>query len=398
MLTLLAAFARPPEPQLYAWPTDVGQERRLVLAATLPDRPEGSTLVFDLASKGAKHEVACRWTATEVICGFTPLAPRCASCETSLVAPLGIPTELGGARLFAGLRADPSPARLKKAARRRRSRDVPDAPGEVVLSPVEALVLELPASWLGEAGPLEVGARLVERTWSEGVLRAASVDPSTCEGAVRVTVEPDPWSPGDDLVALLYGNGVVFARRPEIVLPSTEVRGTQVGLWGDHPTCALTGATGEVLACGPVTIAAHVTPLCDTPVHDELLAAFGRPVLPRTPTQLDLLDGVEDGTEHDLLTAGPLRLDLRHACSPTASTYLENERALARAREPVSCGGRTPGGQALDVLLTHAVNGPERLPPGSPYWGDAPASDAPRRTDGVQAPEPLGAFPWLAAP
>ena len=67
-------------------------------------------------------------------------------------------------------------------------------------------------------------------------------------------------------------------------------------------------------------------------------------------------------------------------------------------RSPQTPGGRTPGGQAYDVLLTHGVNGPDRLPPGAPFWGDAPASEAPLRNDGQLPPPVLPTFPWLAAP
>ncbi len=59
---------------------------------------------------------------------------------------------------------------------------------------------------------------------------------------------------------------------------------------------------------------------------------------------------------------------------------------MLRGTEYSTCGGRTPNDAALDVMLTLAVNGPNR--------------DEPWRTDGVKkgTKPSVDTFPYLAEP
>lgn len=207
-----------------------------------------------------------------------------------------------------------------------------------------------------------------------------------CDDHTLVRIEPEAWSP----VEVVWADGTVASER---VVATASLRGTTLSLPDATRRCALTGATAEVLSCGDVTIAVHTRPLCAESATDEVLAIASVPLSTPDPSVVDGLDGVLDGSTPATLS---LVVDTERTCTVDAVTFGERERALATGRTPTTCGGRTPGGGATDVQLTHLVNGPIRLPPGAPYWGDAPATEAPLRKDGAKGPELLDAFPYLA--
>lgn len=389
---MLAASAAP---QLYAWSTETDGERRLVVAATLEaELDPGTSVRFELTGEASRSELVCTTLSPgNVRCDWARLDPRCVGCDRSVTTTEGTATG-ETLRLFAGWRADPSPARPRRTARRRRDRSDDDPAQLPVHRPTYALVAELPLPWLGPPGRLEVSAERLVRSW---LPETPTLAPHTgCEGLTVLRVEADPWSEERPVVSV-QGQRLSSPDGPTAILPDADVEGAVVEI-GEQGRCALLGARSQTLACGDVQVAVHVAPLCDELPTDEVETVFGRPVLPLPPEKLDLRDGVLDGNEPDLLAPGPLRLDTTRVCRADAVTYLENERAERTDRDPRTCGGRTPGGQAFDVLLTHAVNGPGRLPPGAPTWGDAPASEAPLRNDGVEPPSPLDRFPWLATP
>lgn len=207
----------------------------------------------------------------------------------------------------------------------------------------------------------------------------------TCDDQLLVRIEPDPWATPTTL------DGRPYTGPTERVVPSATLRGTTVTV--DDATCALTGATADLLSCGDVQIAVHTRPLCDAPVHDDVVAVASLPLTRVDPLAVDATDGVID---NGLPVAHQLVVDTSRPCGPNAVTFGERERAVRTGRTPSTCGGRTPGGRAIDVQLTHLVNGADRLPPGAPYWGTAPASDAPLRSSGTVGPPVLTTFPYLA--
>lgn len=388
---MLPVFAAAAAPQLYVWPTEDRGEDRLVLAATLPDGlAGGSTLRFQMDGPSTRAEVTCAARGPEMHCAFSPLVPRRSRSDRSQAAPLGHPAgeEL---RVFAGTRLAPE-APPRRAERRKRERDRPDGAQSLLREPVFAVVVDLPLVWLGEAGPTTVEAALVDRTWAGSLFGA----PAGCAGQVQLRLEADPWTPLEQVELTVSGQTLSVPPATTVVLPESAVAGLVVQAGPDR--CALSGPFAHTVACGATQIAAHARPLCSVPPTDVVLQSFGRPTLSRPPERVDGLDRTIDGLQGSLFSGGPLLLDTSRRCRADAVTFLENERALATGRSPQTPGGRTPGGQAYDVLLTHGVNGPDRLPPGAPFWGDAPASEAPLRNDGQLPPPVLPTFPWLAAP
>jgi len=109
----------------------------------------------------------------------------------------------------------------------------------------------------------------------------------------------------------------------------------------------------------------------------------------------------------DLLLDDFLLVDTSKRCTLQTRSFLEIEMAHIQGRAPdadgarhQTCGGRTPGDDVVDTLLTITINGPDRLPPGAPFYGPSDAEPDPPRGDGVNAPsEPaVEAFPWLGSP
>ncbi|MEZ4315897.1 MAG: hypothetical protein R3F61_00260 [Myxococcota bacterium] len=109
----------------------------------------------------------------------------------------------------------------------------------------------------------------------------------------------------------------------------------------------------------------------------------------------------------DLLTDDFLLVDTRKRCTVDTGSFLEIELAHLQERAPgpdglrhQTCGGRTPGDDVIDRLLTLTINGPDRVPPGAPLYGPSDAAPDPHRGDGVDAPpEPFPSeFPWLREP
>lgn len=107
----------------------------------------------------------------------------------------------------------------------------------------------------------------------------------------------------------------------------------------------------------------------------------------------DRMDGIDDwtpdGGPHPMtrpLLQDYLLVDVSKPCDVGSRSYLDLEKAVLRGIEATTCGGRVPNDQALDVMLTLMVNGPDR--------------DEPWRTDQVEkATRPsTNQFPYLAPP
>ncbi len=372
MLLVFGALAS--NPQLYAWSPEPG---RLVVALT-----DTASLRGEWVISAGERSFYC--ILSEV------LHCRLDGGSGSWWSPRGEPLE-GSVRLFWGLRSDPAPVRGRRPFRRGRHPERPDPPGPVRRLPADALVVELPV----EPGPTTVEARAVERRWAPGVPHLG-VEGAGCDGRTLLTLEVDPWV---DVGAVVLE---VDGQRSEVVLPGRVVvesgRPVTVEMPDGQRCTHVVGGGARVLACGGDRVAIHERPACALRPRETVLRRVGRPSLPVDPERLDRLDRRVDGVEEALFVAAPLRVDTSRSCTPEASTFLEHERAEARGVAPRTCGGRTPGGQAYDVLLTHAINGPDRLPRGAPYHGTSPGAEAPLRTDGVQPPRALAGFPYLPEP
>lgn len=396
MLFLFAALAETPLADLYAWSHPTAEGGHLTLAVTSRTSfVDGRRVVFDLYGEGTHHEVDCQFGPEDVTCTFDQLVPACTTCEVRLTTSRDAVRTTPKGQLFFGERADPAPLHPRRSVRRRKV-DRPDPPGVLVVQPVDALVLELPHDAVPE-GRYQVAVRDLVRE------RAPDVPwfpgpPVSCDQAVEVRIQPEAWSTVGT-VGLQHDTSTLVRRRglPIARTHRADVNGLVVVLDRDPSrTCALTGATGETLSCGAETVAVHLRPLCDLPPRDTVFDTLGPPRLTRTWEQLDRRDRQVDGSAPAWWTSDGLWLDTRLPCTAASRSFLELQRAEDTSRSPRTCGGRTPGGHAHDVLLTFAINGPDRLPPGAPLYGDAPADEAPKRDDGVVGPPLADAFPWLA--
>jgi hypothetical protein len=157
MLLLTAALAGSAALDVHAWPSADEEPGHLNIALTTATLEPGITWVVDLHDGAVGRELACtRTQAGGMVCRFGDHVVR---TDWNAV------TRSGGFRLFAGVRADPSPGDERRAAKARRERDQPDPAPTVVVAPVEALVVSIPLDVLGPPGPLTVDARAVRRTW-----------------------------------------------------------------------------------------------------------------------------------------------------------------------------------------------------------------------------------------
>lgn len=127
-------------------------------------------------------------------------------------------------------------------------------------------------------------------------------------------------------------------------------------------------------------------------IPPERLEVYSRALDPHLK-DFDRMDGVDDwtpdGGPHPMtrpLLQDYLLVDVSKPCEVSSRSYLDLEKAVLRGTEATTCGGRVPNDQALDVMLTLMVNGPDR--------------DEPWRSDGVEkATKPsTNQFPYLAPP
>lgn len=164
MLLFSAAFASsPPSLEVYAWPTEAAGAAQLVIALTTDELKSGRTYLVDVRAPDTHVELACtREQLGGVVCVLDGKTFR---------TDWGDTTHTDGFDLFAGVRADPSPAETKRVMRKKRSRNLPDPDEELVVRPVEAIVAGLPLTALGSPGETTVEARVVRRSWRPEVVR-----------------------------------------------------------------------------------------------------------------------------------------------------------------------------------------------------------------------------------
>lgn len=279
---------------------------------------------------------------------------RCTLGGEELVLPWGAVRTEGARRLFAGVRRDPFFIALGKVndarpfeGARRSVRGVDFLHNAIIRGKVEALVLEVDASEVPGDRPFI------------GVVAESFRDGRRLDRIGRAEL-------GNFVLADRFGPRELQPDEPE-----PDVRAA----WNQEDAFAV--SEGHL----PAFVAAADTGL----------------------QRLDWFDGATDWpSPHPLrerLLQDWLIVDPTRTCTVDTPSFLEIEAAWHHQRPHQTCGGRTPNDDAVDRLLTWLVNGPERVPPDAPLYGE-PGVPAPIRSDGVDRPgQPaIDHFPYLREP